>query len=87
MSDAKARNLRRLLNVALLLFITAIFAGIVSTVVALPPVAEGLSQDVNAELARGGVQNPVTATLLDFRSYDTLLEIAVLLLAVVAIRA
>lgn len=87
MSDGKARSLRRLSHAALVLFITLIFAGLVSTVVALPPVAAGLSEDVNAELVLGGVRNPVTATLLDFRSYDTLLEIAVLLLAVVAIRA
>lgn len=87
MSNGKARSLRRLSHAALALFIALIFAGLVLTVVALPPVAEGLTGNVNAELVPGGVQNPVTATLLDFRSYDTLLEIAVLLLAVVAIRA
>lgn len=87
MTDYKAGNLRRLSHAALVLIVALIFAGLVSTVLALPPVAAGLSENVHAELARSGIQNPVTATLLDFRSYDTLLEIAVLLLAVMAIRA
>lgn len=42
---------------------------------------------VDAALTDGGIENPVTAVLLDFRSVDTLLEIAVLLLALVAIHA
>lgn len=87
MSGGKAWALRRLSHAALVLIITLIFAGLVLAVVALPPGAAGLSEEVNAELARTGVRNPVTATLLNFRSYDTLLEIAVLLLAVTAIRA
>ena len=87
MSDRNARTLGRLSRAALVVFIALIFAGLVSTVLALPPVAAGLSEDVQAELARSGMRNPVTVTLLDFRSYDTLLEIAVLLLAVVAVRA
>lgn len=43
-----------------------------------------------AELAlervpESGVSNPVTAVLLNFRSYDTLLELAVLLAAILGI--
>lgn len=44
-----------------------------------PLVAENLSQS--------GVSNPVTAVLLNFRAYDTLLEVAVLLAAVLGILA
>lgn len=47
----------------------------------LPPDAAGLGQDVAANLDRSGVSNPVTAVLLNFRGYDTLLEVMVLLLA------
>jgi len=47
----------------------------------LPPNAAGLGKDVAANLDRSGVSNPVTAVLLNFRSYDTLLEVMVLLLA------
>jgi hypothetical protein len=36
-------------------------------------------------LAESGVSNPVTAVLLNFRSYDTLLEVAVLVVAMVAV--
>jgi multisubunit Na+/H+ antiporter MnhB subunit len=87
MSGRKAGARRWLSRALLILIITLIFGGLVSAVVALPPGAAGLSEDVNAELAVTGVRNPVTATLLNFRSYDTLLEIAVLLLTVTAIRA
>jgi multisubunit Na+/H+ antiporter MnhB subunit len=87
MSGGKTWALQRLSHAVLVLIIALIFAGLVLAVVALPPVAAGLSQEVNAELARTGTSNPVTATLLSFRSYDTLLEIGVLLLAVTAIRA
>jgi multisubunit Na+/H+ antiporter MnhB subunit len=78
---------RRLSRAALVLIIMLVFAGLALTLVNLPSGSIGLSAEVNAELGRTGVNNPVTATLLNFRSYDTLLEIAVLLLAVTAIRA
>ncbi len=46
-----------------------------------------LAQAVAANLATSGVSNPVTAVLLNFRAYDTLLELAVLLTAVLGIFA
>ena len=46
-----------------------------------------LAQAVAANLAISGVSNPVTAVLLNFRAYDTLLELAVLLTAVLGIFA
>jgi multisubunit Na+/H+ antiporter MnhB subunit len=46
-----------------------------------------LSDDVFARLAESGVTNPVTAVLLNFRAYDTLLELAVLLAALLGILA
>jgi len=53
-------------------------------VLSLP--AEGVFADpVPENLAASGVSNPVTAVLLNFRAYDTLLEIAVLVLAVAAV--
>jgi multisubunit Na+/H+ antiporter MnhB subunit len=42
----------------------------------------GLADAVSRRMPESGVGNPVTAVLLNFRSYDTLLEIGVLLLAV-----
>lgn len=47
--------------------------------------AEGLEPLVRRHLAQSEVAHPVTAVLLNFRGYDTLLEIAVLVLAVLGI--
>lgn len=47
----------------------------------LPPSSIRLAGQVAARLDASGVANPVTAVLLNFRGYDTLLEVAVLLLA------
>jgi multisubunit Na+/H+ antiporter MnhB subunit len=47
--------------------------------------APGLATQVKGHLPEAVLANPVTLVLLDFRGYDTLLEVGVLLLAVVAI--
>lgn len=52
-------------------------------VVELPMPVVALQAEVRAQLPQSGVDHPVTAVLLNFRSYDTLLEIAVLLVAVI----
>lgn len=46
--------------------------------------APALAGLVTKQLQYSGVENPVTAVLLNFRSYDTLLEIAVLMVVAVA---
>lgn len=51
----------------------------------LPDSMPGLSSEALSQLAISGVSNPVTATLLNYRSWDTLLEIGVLLLAVLGV--
>lgn len=50
-------------------------------VAALPSSGGGLSDSVAARLADTGVSQPVTAVLMSFRGYDTLLETMVLLVA------
>jgi multisubunit Na+/H+ antiporter MnhB subunit len=67
-------------GLALLSVAVAIILG--WTVLSLPIQEIGLSEQVRGKLAQSGVTNPVTAVLLNFRGYDTLLEIGVLLLAV-----
>ncbi len=57
----------------------AVFAAIIVT-----PPAPGLGETARASLPETGVSNPVTGVLLDFRGYDTFLELAVVALAVVA---
>ena len=51
----------------------------------LPPQSAGQVKLVAAQLRASGVDHPVTAVLLNFRGYDTFLEMAVLLLAVISI--
>jgi multisubunit Na+/H+ antiporter MnhB subunit len=54
-------------------------------VLALPATPRGLAAPALAELPNSGVSNPVTAALLNYRAYDTLLEVGVLLLALVGV--
>jgi multisubunit Na+/H+ antiporter MnhB subunit len=51
------------------------------------PPHDMLPRAISENLAASGVSNPVTAVLLNFRAYDTLLELAVLLTAVLGIFA
>jgi multisubunit Na+/H+ antiporter MnhB subunit len=48
---------------------------------ALPHPRPGLEVSVGARIGESGVENPVTAVLLNFRAYDTLLEVLVLFAA------
>ena len=55
----------------------------------LAPLAElqpSVPTQIDAALAQSGVEHPVTAVLLNFRAWDTLLELAVLLLALLGAR-
>lgn len=47
----------------------------------LPTTGPGLTPTVEAAMPDSGVEHPVTAVLLNFRGYDTWLELGVLLLA------
>ena len=73
----------------ILVLVSAIaFAAITAvSMLELGPVASTLEPAVAANLAVSGVDHPVTAVLLNYRGYDTLLEIAVLLLALFGILA
>lgn len=71
----------------------ALLAGVVFAVlgwallsIEMPPGPASAEQAL-ALVSRTGVEDAVTAVLLDFRSYDTLLEMGVLLLAVLGARA
>ncbi|WP_372972575.1 MnhB domain-containing protein [Marinobacter sp.] len=52
--------------------------------IASSPVGGALPAQVRGAMADSGVDHPVTAVLLNFRSYDTLLEIGVLVIAAIA---
>ena len=57
---------------------------LIAAMLELPAPVVDLPAAVGARLGESGVVHPVTAVLLNFRGYDTLLEIAVLLLALLA---
>jgi multisubunit Na+/H+ antiporter MnhB subunit len=61
------------------------FGVLCSALLDLPETPTGLADEAHRLLHESGVSNPVTAVLLNYRSYDTLLEVAVLLLAIVAV--
>lgn len=63
----------------------ALAAGLGYAVLSLPEQAPGLQLAVAEHLDKSGVVNPVTAVLLNFRGYDTLLEMVVLLLALLGV--
>lgn len=79
----RRRGLRSVLAV---LAVTAAL-GIAAALAALPATAPGLGDEVRASLPSAGVRYPVTAVVLDLRGYDTLLEMAVLVVAVLAARS
>lgn len=65
----------------------ALFAGLAWAVLGLPAPTGGLATPALERLTESGVANPVTAVLLNYRGYDTLLEVAVLLLAIAGVWA
>lgn len=69
-------------------FAAALFAApLGAALLELGPPAATLAPLVAGNLAQSGVSHPVTAVLLNFRGYDTLLEIAVLLIALTGLLA
>ncbi len=74
-----------LFQLLLVLILAALAAGLGYAVLSLATQAPGLSEHVAVNLAHSGVGNPVTAVLLNFRGYDTLLEMGVLLLALTGV--
>lgn len=84
-SKPASKRRRRIEPVAVLLFLLlcgllALLAGIVCS---LPLPGPTLQPEVAHHLHRSGVASPVTAVLLNFRGYDTLLEVMVLFLAII----
>ena len=63
----------------------ALTALLVLAVLDLPRSGNGMADIVALSMDRSGVEHPVTAVLLNFRLYDTWLELGVLLLAILGI--
>lgn len=74
-------------RVVVVLVALSFVGGLVASLIAAPAQVVDLRGAVAARMDDSGVAHPVTAVLLNFRGYDTLLEIGVLLLALVAMLA
>ena len=68
----------KLIIIVLLVALSGLLAW---AILSLPFHGTSLRAQVFANMGKSGVSNPVTAVLLNFRGYDTLLEIVVLFLA------
>ncbi|MCG8017101.1 MAG: DUF4040 domain-containing protein [Candidatus Thiodiazotropha sp. 'RUGA'] len=82
--SAKRSTLNRWLIDLFVLVMTCLIGWVLWLTIYAEPV-ERLAQLANAMLERSGVSNPVTAVLLNYRAYDTLLELVVVLAAVLGV--
>ncbi len=73
------------LRLIIMAFLAILFAGLAYAILSIPLQSPGLSAYTIANIDISGVTNPVTAVLLNYRAYDTFLELGVLLLAVLGI--
>ncbi len=70
----------------LLVVLLSLLAGMLGyAVLSLPESAINLQEMVAKNISTSGVTNPVTAVLLNFRAYDTFLEMVVLLVALLGV--
>lgn len=76
---------RPVVSVFAVLLATGIGGVLAWALLSLPDEALGLSALVRERLPESGVEAEVTAVLLNFRGYDTLLELAVLLAALLGV--
>lgn len=76
-SGNKAKNM-----IAALCVLTGVILTL--SVLGLPAHSSGLGGRVDEAMRQSGADNPVTAVILNFRAYDTLLEIGVLMLVALA---
>lgn len=69
----------------LLIFLSFLLFILLALALLLAPSSSGAALgEIGANIASSGVTNPVTAVLLNFRAFDTLLEVAVLMIALIA---
>lgn len=83
-------QVRSLMDVYGSLLLVLVLGGVMAwALFAEPGMVQGSSSDnpIYQQLEQSGVSNPVTAVLLNFRAYDTLLEIAVLFCVAIGVLA
>lgn len=77
--------MKKLVRMLVLASIVMLGLALAWSILQLPPPSVRLAEHVGTRLDASGVTHAVTAVLLNFRGYDTLLEIAVLLLALLGV--
>lgn len=77
--------MKRLASIATVIVSVAFAATLIGALLDLPAASLDLRPLLADAIPRSGVAHPVTAVLLNTRGYDTLLEIAVLLVALIGI--
>ena len=81
----KSANNPAIFWLVLMILFSALLTGLIYAVLTLPENISGLGGLVAESLNISGVTNPVTAVLLNYRGYDTLLEMGVLLLVLIGV--
>jgi multisubunit Na+/H+ antiporter MnhB subunit len=76
---------RQPLSILLALTCAALALFLIVALHDLPETATGLTQLAKDAIPQSGVKHPVTAVLLNYRAYDTWLELGVLLMAVMGV--
>jgi multisubunit Na+/H+ antiporter MnhB subunit len=76
---------RRALNFFSALAALGLSVFLIGALLELPDEPLGLTAITKAAMPQSGVEHPVTAVLLNFRAYDTWLEVGVLLMAVMGL--
>lgn len=71
--------------IALVLLGLLVFAGFLGRALLVMPASGGLTELAGKHLGESGVEHPVTAVLLNYRSFDTWLEIGVLVVAMLGV--
>ncbi|MBZ0155999.1 MAG: DUF4040 domain-containing protein [Alphaproteobacteria bacterium] len=83
--ERKRLGKHSLIHAPLFLLLATAGGVLIQAITDLPGNPEGLSAVVDAHMSSSGVNSRVTAVLLNFRGYDTLLEIGVMLIAVTGV--
>ncbi|WP_430229072.1 MnhB domain-containing protein [Nitrosomonas communis] len=79
-------SMKSLLNAVVIIFSATLGATLIWAILELPVSNHiHLSEQVLIQLDASGVRHPTTAVLLNFRGFDTLLEVMVLLLALLGV--
>ena len=73
--------MRKIIKTLVMLAAAGLALALGHAILQLPQAAVSVPAQVAGNMGQSGVEHPVTAVLLNFRGYDTLLEVAVLLLA------